>query len=197
MINLIVLIQVTYNLFQPFDYVSSFSLRLVFAIVSMCSILSILIKEMDSERFLSIFVIVTLIIPSCLILYDFMKDFLLYGIVRTELIASPILYIKLILGLILIYFSILFSKTTHENRINDYCLMIVLIGLYVTILSVIIYFESRSYSNSFPKSILSSGLKLLFGGLIILMGFRIKNKKTKIKRGIIYFLILFISYGLM
>jgi len=163
----------------------------------MGSILSILNKEMNSERFLSIFIIVTLIIPPCLILYDFMKDLLLYGIVRTELIASPILYIKLILGLILIYFSILFSKTTYENRINDYCLIIVLIGLYVTILSVIIYFESMSYSNSFPKSILSSGLELLFGGLIILMGFRINNKKIKIKRGIIYFLILFISYGLM
>ena len=197
LINLLVLVQVIYNLFLPFNYLSSYSLRLVFAIVSMGPILSVLIKKMNSERFFSFFIFITLIIPPCFVIFEFLKDLAIYGICRTDRIDNPILLVKLIIGIILIYFSIKYSKISHEDRAVNYYILIMLIGLYIIILTGIMHFESRLNSELHNKPIWISVLKIILGFMIIFVGYLLKKKRIKTKKGLVYVLIFIIANGLI
>jgi hypothetical protein len=197
LINLLVLTQVIYNLFLPFDYLSSYSLRLLFAIVSTFSILSALIKKMDSERFFILFIFITLIISPCLIIFEFLKDLMIHGISRTDLIDNPVLLVKLIIGIVLIYFSIKYSNISHEDRVVNYNILIMLIGLYIIILTGIMHFESRLYSGLYNKPVWISILKLFSGFMITFVGYRLMNEKIKTRKGLVYVLIFLIINGLV
>ena len=197
LINLLVLTQVIYNLFLPFNYLSSYSLRLVFAIVSMGPILSVLIKKMNSERFFSFFIFITLIILPCFIIFEFLKDLMIYGISQTDRIDNPILLVKLIIGIILIYFSIKYSKISNEDRAVNYNILIMLIGLYIIILTGIMHFEPRLDSEMHNKPIWISVLKIILGFMIIFVGYLLKKKRIKTKKGLVYVLIFIIVNGLI
>jgi len=111
---------------------------------------------------------------------------LFYGANRTDLLQNPVLYIKLIIGIILYVLSIRFSREQESKTIRDYGILTILIGLFVLVLSTLIIIESnvKNLTNT------TFAMKTIVGLLIVLLGIRLKSEKIKFKVFIILLSIL-------
>ncbi len=184
--SLLFFIDIVVSLFDKLEYFSIYLLRITWAFVSVLSLISLTTTKLNSERYSRFFIIINLIVPPTLILVQFLTDLLFYGANRTDLLQNPVLYIKLIIGIILYVLSIRFSREQESKTIRDYGILTILIGLFVLVLSTLIIIESnvKNLTNT------TFAMKTIVGLLIVLLGIRLKSEKIKFKVFIILLSIL-------
>ncbi len=185
-------------LFFDFEYefFSSFILKIFLLIIPIITFISLVFNFLNSERFTIYFIILVLLFPSIYILCQFFADLIFYSICRYDLLQNPILLINLIFGISLIYFSIKFSKQQKNERIRDYNILIIFIGLYL-IFHVIIRSIEPLFNwkcNDYP--IWKTIIKLVIGLLVFVVGNKMKTEKIKFKNGLVLTLILLFIYGI-
>jgi len=178
------------------EFFSSFILKIFLLIIPIITFISLVFNFLNSERFTIYFIILVLLFPSIYILYQFFTDLIFYSICRYDLLQNPILLINLIFGISLIYFSIKFSKKQKNERIRDYNILIIFIGLYlifhVIIRSIEPFFNWKC--NDYPNW--KTLLKLGIGLLVFIVGNKMKTEKIKFKNGLVLTLILLFIYGI-
>ena len=196
-ISLIFSVLTFMNLMNGFEYFSSFILRITFAFVSATALISLLIQKFNGERLSRIFIIVSLIIPAILIFYQYLIDLVFYGVNRLNLLQNPTLFLKLIGGIVLLYFAIKFSKQEKVDRIKDYGILIIGIGTFTICYVLIRTIEPNLNSELTDYPIWKTIIKTIIGILTLIIGIRIKNLKTKFNKGLILTLILMFIFGLI
>jgi len=122
------------NLINGYDYFSTFLLKIIFFIVSVAALVSLFLKPLNGERFSRIFIIVVLIIPGILVVNQYLVDLIFYSINRLNLIQNPILFLKLIAGIVLLYLAIKFSKQQKAEQVKDYGILIIGISIFYNLL---------------------------------------------------------------
>lgn len=185
------------NLIYGFEYLSSYILRIVFAFVSASAFISLFVKNANGERFSRIFIIVALLIPGILILNKYLTDFVFYGANRLNLLLDPILFLKLILGMVLLYFSSKYSKRENSERIKDYGIVIISIGIFTICYVLIRTMETKFNSELIEYPIWKTIIKSMMGFGTIIFGIRIKNFKMKFINGLLLALILLFIFGMI
>jgi hypothetical protein len=185
------------NLINGYEYFSTFLLKIVFFIVSITALISLLLKPLNGERFSRIFIIVVLIIPGILVVNQYLVDLIFYSINRLNLIQNPILFLKLIAGIVLLYFAIKFSKQQKAEQVKDYGILIIGIGFFTIcyVLTRTIEPNFNSELNDYP--IWKTAIKSIIGILTLIIGIRTKNQKVKFTRGLKITLILLFIFGLI
>jgi hypothetical protein len=186
-------------LFFDFEYefFSSYISKIFFLIIPIITFISLTFKHLNEEIFSIFFIFIIILYPNIYILYQFFTDLIFYSICRNDLLQNPILFLNLMIGISLIYFSIKFSKQQKNKRIRDYNILIIFIGFYL-IFNVIIRSIEPFFNwtiNNYP--IWKTLLKLGVGILVFIIGNGMKNEKIKFKKGLVLTLILLFIYGLV
>jgi len=185
------------NLFREFGYFSSFFLQITFAFTSIVTLISLFVKNGNSERCLRFFIIVGLIIPSLFIFNQFITDLLFYGIYRSNLLQNPILHLKFILGILLFILTIKYSKQTKSDRIKDYGILTSYTGIFLIVLILIRAIEPTFFIELNNVSIWKIIVKIIIGSLIVYLGYRLINENIKLKTCAILSIIAMFIYGLI
>jgi hypothetical protein len=196
-ISLIFLVITFMNLINGFEYFSSFLLKIAFVFVSAIALISLLVQKLNGERFSRLFIIVALIIPAILILYHYLTDLIFYGVNRLNLLQNPSLFLKLVGGIVLLYFAIKFSKQEKVERIKDYGILIIGVGIFTVCYVLIRTIEPNLNSELIDYPTWKTIIKSIFGILTLIVGIRIKNRKTKFNKGLLLTLILMLIFGLI
>jgi len=196
-ISLIFSVLTFMNLVNGFEHFSNFLLRIAFAFVSATALISLLVQRFNGERFSRIFIIVALIIPAILILYQYLTDLVFYGANRLNLLQNPILFLKLVGGIILLYLAIKFSKQQKAELIKDYGILIIGIGIFTICYVLTRTIEPNLNSELIDYPIWKTISKSIIGILTLVIGIRIKIEKMKFNTGLILTLILMFIFGLI
>ncbi len=186
-----------WDLKNGFEFFSSYLLKIVIALISTTTFLSLLISKINSERFSRIFVLVVLIIPAVLIANQFITDLVFYGATRTDLLQNPLLFINPMVGIIIFQLTIKYSRQEKSEQIKDYGILIIGVGIFTIcyVLTRTIEPNFSSYLNDYP--IWKTIVKSVIGIATLIIGTRIKNEKMKFKKGLIWTIILMFIFGLI
>lgn len=197
-VSLLFSINAVNNLLSPIEFPSSFLLRIIFALAPTIALISLFLKKMNGERFTRIFVMVSLIIPPILLLNQIFTDFVLYGANRFDLLENPILlFINLVLGIVLLYLVTKHSNQTSLERIKDYGILIILIGVFAIIYVLLMTIQPNMYEELNDYPIWKTCIKSVIGIVIIVFGFRLKNEKLTLKTCLIFVMISLFVYGII
>jgi hypothetical protein len=191
------LIDTVPNLFNKFEYFSSYLLRITFASVSIVALISLLTKNGNGERYSRFFIIIGLILPSLIIFNQFLTDLLFYAINRGNLLQNPILYIKFIIGIILFILTLKYSKQTKSNRIQDYGILTSYVGIFLISLILIKTIEPNFIADLNNIPIWETITKAIIGLVIVYLGYCLKNENMKLRTYMILVLISMVIYGLI
>ncbi len=196
-ISLIFSVLTIMNLAGGFEYLSSYFLRIVYSLASVTALISLLVFKMNGERFSRIFILVTLIIPAILVLNLYLTDLFLYGINRMNLLQNPVLFLKLLCGLFLIYFTIKFSKQHKTEQIKDYGILVVGIGIFAICYVLILTAEPllKAELNNYP--VWKTISKSIIGIVFLIFGVRIKSQKISFRNGLIWTMFILFIFGLV
>lgn len=196
-ISLLFLVLAVWDLKNGFEFFSSYLLKIVVALISTTAFLSLLIPKVNSERFSRIFVLVVLIIPAVFIVNQFITDLVFYSITRTDLLQNPLFFINPIAGIIIFQLTLKYSRQERSEQIKDYGILIIGVGFFT-----ICYVFTRTIEPNFNLAlneypIWKTIVKSVIGTATLIIGIRIKNKKIKFKKGLIWTIILMFIFGLI
>jgi hypothetical protein len=184
-------------LFNVFDFFNSYLLRIAFSISSVLAISSLVIKNMNGEKYSRFFIIIVLIFPSLFLVNTYITDLAFYGVNKTDLLKDSFLYINLIFGIMLFMFSIKYSKQTKPTRISNYGILISYVGIFAIILIVTHAIQANFIAELNNVPIWKIIIKSIIGLLIILVGYQLKNEKIKLTKGLFFSILLIFIYGLL
>jgi hypothetical protein len=174
------------SLFDKFDYLSSYLLRVIWTSFSVLSLISLGTSKLNGERYSRAFILINLVLPSTLVFIQCLADLLFYGAIRTDLLQNPTLYIKLVIGIILLILSLKFSNEQKLERIRNYGILTILVGLFVVLFTFIVTIESST--KSFTD--IAFVIKTMIGLLIIFLGVKLRSEKVKFRTFLILLLTL-------
>lgn len=186
-----------WNLTNGFEYLSSYLIRIAFALTSMMTFLSLLISQMNGERFSRIFILVILIFPAVLMANQFTTDWIFYGVIRTDLLQNPFFFLKLFGGIILFYLSLKYSRQRKEERTKDYGVLIIGIGIFIVAYVLTRTIESNFNADLNGYPIWKTIVKSVIGITTLIIGTQIKKEKIKFKKGLIWTITLMFIFGLL
>ena len=182
------------KLAMEFDLFSSYLMRISNTLLSILALTSLLFSKLNGERFVRFFIIGVLIFPMLLFVNQYCIDLLIYGINRTNLLQNTVLNLFGIVGVLLYLASYRFSKQTKVERQKDIGLLILGIGFFITVRTIIIAIESNFVPDMNKMSLVESGIKISIILILFLLGYKISTGKIKFSKGILFTaLILFIN----
>ena len=174
-ISLLFSVRSVWDLTKEFAFLSGYLIRIVFALVSIMAVFALLLPKINGERFSRIFIVVLLLIPSILIAYQFIIDLVLYGAVRTDLLQNPLLYLNLIVGVILFYLTLKYSKQEVQQQRKDYGILIIGTGVFAICYVLSRTLEPILYTDLNHYPLWKTIVKSLIGIVTIAIGTQIKN----------------------
>ncbi|HLP63106.1 hypothetical protein [Flavobacterium sp.] len=182
------------KLAMEFDLFSSYLMRISNTLLSILALTSLLFSKLNGERFVRFFIIGVLIFPMLLLVNQYCIDLLIYGINRTNLLQNTVLNLFGIVGVVLYLASYRFSKQTKVERQKDIGLLILGIGFFITVRTIIIAIESNFVPDMNKMSLVESGIKISIILILFLLGYKMSTGKIKFNKGILFTaLILFIN----
>ncbi|MBN8642011.1 MAG: hypothetical protein J0L86_09395 [Flavobacteriales bacterium] len=125
---------------------------------------------------------------------QYIIDLLFHGINRINLLQNTLLNLLGVVGVVLYITSIRFSKQTTIEHQKDIGLLILGVGLFITIRTIIIEIEANFVPNMNRMTVIESCIKISIILLLFLLGYKINKEKIKFKKGILFTaLLLFIN----
>lgn len=192
-VSVLTLIDISSRLNQEYEFLSVLILKLTLFIFPILSTLSFFLKKMNKEFYSRAFIFVNLIFLQISVYFQYLVDLLFYSFNRTDLISGPTMHINLLIGLILFFFSLKFSRQTKIQRQKEFGMLIIFYGLYILILNLGRILDS----NSTEFSVITFCIKILISISIIFVGNKLKVEKLKFKTTIIIALILAMIIGML
>lgn len=188
-LSILSFIDAAYQLAQPPEHQSVFVLRMTILAVSVLAISSFFYSNSHKEFYTWMFILINLITIPLTQYFRFLQDLLYYFIARFELISNPIIHIKLLLGMVLFYYSIQHSTKAKLQREKEYGIAMISYGLFLTILNAVKMLHSEVSVFQFVwKFLLGSGIAILGNGLRI--------EKIKLKSSVLIFAVLLVLGGI-
>lgn len=182
------------KLAMEFDFFSSYLMRISTTLLSILALTSLLFSKLNGERFVRFFIIGVLIFPMLLFVNQYCIDLLIYGINRTNLLQNTVLNLFGIVGVVLYLASYRFSTQTKVERQKDIGLLILGIGFFITVRTIIIAIESNFVPDMNKMSLVESVIKISIILILFLLGYKMSTGKIKFSKGILFTaLILFIN----
>ncbi|MRM83906.1 hypothetical protein D1003_08785 [Riemerella anatipestifer] len=192
-ISVLKLIDIFFPLTQEFEFLNVLILRIILFIISILSVLSFFLKKINKEFYTRLFLLANFILPQIAVYFQFLVEQLFYSFTKTDLISRPIIHLNFLIGLILFFLSLKFSKQSKIQRKNEYGLMIIFYGFFLLILNFTRIFD---YDSS-EFSVITFCTKILLSISIISVGNKFRIEKMKFKTTIIILLILAIISGML
>ena len=187
------LIDKSYLLFNEFEHLDQLIIRLFFVIITTLSLLSFFIVKLNKEFYSRLLILTALITPGIIIYYRFLVDLSLYLLTRTDLISNPNIHLNFIIGIILFYFSIKYSRTSKIERHKEYGIVIIIYSLFLIISNWSIFIDHDSAELSIGKTITKSFLNIA----MIFIGNKLRLQEIKFKKAIIIIIILILISGML
>lgn len=192
-VSVLTLIDNSFRLNQEYEFLSVLILKIILFIFPILSILSFFFKKMTKEIYSRAFILVNLIFPPVTVYFQYLVDLLFYSFNRTDLISRPTMHINFLIGLVLFFLSLKFSKQTKIQRQNEFGILIIVYGLSLLILNLTRVFNY----DSVEFSVITFCMKILISISIIFVGNKLRTEKLKFKTTIIISLILAIISGML
>lgn len=161
------------------DYFSVALLDIVLIVLPGLSALSFFVKRLNTEIYSRLFILGSIIMLPLSIYYTFISDLILYSFSRTYLISNPIILANLLIGIILFYFSIKFSKLDKVQRERDYGAIIMILGMAMLLLT------TSKFIDQEPIQVVQYFVALLLSAGITFIGNRLRLKKLRLKTAVI------------
>lgn len=185
------------NLVSGFEYFTTYLLRITLFLASVAAFFSLVFGKINGERFSRIFVIVVLILPGILLLNQILIDLVFYSVNQPDLLQNPMLFLTLMVGIVMLYFTVKFSNQQESDRIKDYGILIIGIGVFTICYTLTRVIEPIIVSEQNGYPIWKTVIKSILGISILIIGFRIKGQKIKFSKGLTLVLILMSIFGLI
>lgn len=192
-ISVLTLIDTSNLLSQEFEFLNVLTLRIILFVIPILSILSFFVSKLSKEFYSRLFILANLIALPLAIYYRFLVDKLFYLVIRTDLVSSPVIHLKFLIGIILFYLSIKFSQQSKPQRQNGYGILMIIYGLFSVILSFTKIFDYDPANFSIIEFV----AKLILSIGIIFIGNRLRINKMKFRTSIIITVILAIICGML
>lgn len=154
-------------------------LNIVLIVLPGLSALSFFVKRLNTEIYSRLFIVGSIIMLPLSIYYTFLSDFILYSFSRTYLISNPIILANLLIGIILFYYSLKFSKLAKVQRESEYGAIIMILGIFLLLLTI-----SKSLDQE-PIKVVQYIIGLLLSAGITFIGNRLRLKKLRLKTVVI------------
>lgn len=154
-------------------------LNIVLIVLPGLSALSFFVKRLNTEIYSRLFIVGSIIMLPLSIYYTFISDLILYSFSRTYLISNPIILANLLIGIILFYFSIKFSKLDKVQRERDYGAIIMILGMAMLLLT------TSKFIDQEPIQVVQYFVALLLSAGITFIGNRLRLKKLRLKTAVI------------
>lgn len=190
-ISVVTLIDTSYLLTREFEFLNVLVLRIVLFVVPVLSIVSFFTEKLRKEFYSRLFILVNLIALPVIIYYQFLVDQFIYMVTRTDLISSPAIHVKFLIGIILFYLSLKFSKTTKAEKQREYGIVMMIFGGFLILISVTKIVDSVNFS------MIQFAVKLVLSFGIIYIGNRLRNNNLKFKTAMILAALLAIISGMV
>lgn len=172
----IMLLTAVQRLVIPFAYLTTFLMHLAFGVGALVGILGFIVPKLNGERFARLFILATLVLPPVLLLSLYVTDLAIYGTNRTSLLANPILYVRLILGVVFLIMTTKFSKQTKPQRLADYGLFVMLLGVFF-ILFEIAYNIQPFFTSATMRTLWQIPVKVILSAAVIWFGYTMFTKQ--------------------
>lgn len=183
LISILTLIDSSYLFIRKFDVLNVIILGFFLCAISISSILSFFVKKLNDEFYTRLFIVSNLLL-TLYIYCQFGLNKILYAITRTDLIANPIIHFRFLVGIILFFLTLKFSKKSTQQHETEYGIMMMIYGLFLIILNVTTLFDSSDFS------VIKFIIKLLISFGILILGNWLRLKKIKFKLAVISVIIL-------
>ncbi|WP_447950915.1 hypothetical protein [Chryseobacterium koreense] len=192
-VSVLTVIDISSRLNQDYEFLSVLILKITLFIFPILSTLSFFLKKMNKELYSRAFILVNLIFLPISVYFQYLVDLLFYSFNRADLISKPTMHVNFLIGLILFFLSLKFSRQTKIQRQNEYAMLIIFYGLFLLILNLTRIFDN----NSTEFSVITFCIKILISISIIFVGNKLRVEKLKFKTTIIISLILAIISGML
>jgi hypothetical protein len=113
------------------------------------------------------------------------------------LLENPLLFLKLVAGIILFYLTLKYSRQQKSEQTKDYGILIIGIGIFTVCYVLTRTVEPNFNSDLSDYPIWKTIVKSIIGIATLIIGTRIKNEKIKFKKGLIWTIILMFIFGLI
>lgn len=193
LVSVLFLLDSMHRLTQEFYHFNGVFLRVTLAVSSLLSVLSFFIKKLKGALFSRVFILANLILVPLSIYFQFLVDATMYLAIRFDLISNPLLYVKFLLGLILFYGSIRYSRQAKTQRHNEYGLISMMYGLFLVLLTglKIVDYDVIDFA------ILQFILKLMLSFWIVFWGNKLRIGSLNFKKGISIIVLLIFIFTLI
>jgi len=95
----------------------AFFIVIVLIKISLIALANVIFKNKYSHKFIQLFLIAVLILPSLLIIYRYLSVLVLYGFNRIELLNNPFLFLQLIVGVgLFVYTKRMYIKKNKDIK---------------------------------------------------------------------------------
>lgn len=189
--GLLITITFLFSVYNLYTIFSSFNYGIIVAVLSSSTnfllsaiaFVSLINKRLDGERYSLFFILGYLLYIPFVAYVKFLTYWAQYGISNAS-IGTPIFHYFFMGGIILLYFSIKFSKKTKEQSQNDY-------GFFAIFFGVLIFFREL-ISFNFSVINLKFFIQTIICVILIFIGNKIYHNKIKFNLGILLAFILLI-----
>jgi hypothetical protein len=183
------------NLFSDYQYIHSELLsRIIFLFLSLNAFISFFLPKVNGERTTHLFIGGVLIIPSVFPLFQFIVELIFNQTFLLDSINTPFLYFKLILGVLLLFLSIKFTKKRKSKRVKDLGIFLTGLGFYVLLYLLLRAVESIVKSTTVGFDLWEIIVKVVLGISIIITGLQIRYRKLGYSMGLILITLVFILF---
>lgn len=193
LVSVLFLLDSMHRLTQEFYHFNGVFLRVTLAVSSLLSVLSFFIKKLKGALFSRVFILANLILVPLSIYFQFLVDATMYLAIRFDLISNPLLHVKFLLGLILFYGSIRYSRQSKLQRHNEYGLISMMYGVFLGMLTglKIVDYDVIDFA------ILQFILKLMLSFWIVFWGNKLRIGSLNFKKGISIIVLLIFIFTLI
>ena len=186
-----------FKLFENIDYISLYFVRICFLITSILTFFSFFIYKLNGEKYSRFFIIMLLILPLLLVIYKYLFILIFHQISYIDISDNIILVVKFIIGIILLKFSIKFSRLNKLLIFKEFSVIIICLGIFITILCFLLAIDfiiKPPRFRNFTVNFWILSLKILFGLMIIFLGYLLNKEKIQLKICLLLVLTFIIGY---
>lgn len=183
------------NLLSDFENVHAVLFpRIVMFLLSLNAFLSFILPRVNAERMTHLFLGGVLILPSIVPLFKFLVELIFNQDLYFNLLNIPFLYFKLILGSILLYFSIHFTRKKKSKREKNLGIFLGGLGFYVLLFLLVKATESGLKFTTEGFDLWEIIVKIVLGISLVITGMQVRYRKLGYRMGLILTALIFVLF---
>ncbi|GLB53033.1 hypothetical protein NBRC110019_20730 [Neptunitalea chrysea] len=180
----------------PFEFFSAYLNYLALTASALFALITMLIPGLNGERYSRIFIVITFIVTPLVLLYKYFTTLVFFNVNLSNYVLTPLFYICLTTGVILLAGAIKFSRFHIYYHTDDGAVLLKLLGSFLIIRLITQLIEIAYFKTILPIPIWAIIIKLLSAGSMIYLGYLMR----KLEFGLLWIIvgfIIFFMYGIV